>query len=396
MTQDPPNWRPRTKAVRSGLKRSQQETSEALFLTSGYAYDSAEQAAARFKGEDEGYIYSRFSNPTVEMFERRLAALEGADHARATASGMAAVTAAILSTLSSGDHMVASRALFGSCRYVAQTVCERFGIETSFVDGRDLAAWQQAARPETAMFFLETPSNPGLEICDIAGIAEIAHGVGARLLVDNVFATPVLQQPLAMGADIVCYSATKHMDGQGRCLGGVIATNDEPWVNDQLQPWLRNTGPALSPFNAWVLVKSLETMALRVEAMADAAHWLADRLAEDETIKKRAVRVIYPGRSDHPQADLAARQMRKGGTLLTLDFPDGLDDAFHFLNQLKTFDISNNLGDAKSLATHPWTTTHQRLTEEERLEQGVTPGLVRLSVGLEDPEDLWEDLRNAL
>ncbi len=397
MTNIKDNWRPRTLAVRAGTNRAFQETSEGLFLTSGFAYASPEQAADRFTGEDPGYIYSRFSNPTVEMFEQRIAALEGARVARATASGMAAVSAAILCQLSAGDHMVASRALFGSCRYVADDLCNRFGIKTTFVDGKELHEWRQAVRPETRLFFLETPSNPGLELCDIAQIAEIAHAAKARLLVDNVFATPVLQKPLSLGADIVVYSATKHMDGQGRVLGGVIVTNDEEWLADILQPYLRNTGPALSPFNAWVLVKSLETMALRVEAMSDSAQWLADKLASYAAENTaRLTQISYPGRFDHPQAEIAAKQMRRGGTLLTITLGGGQEAAFRFLNGLNLFDISNNLGDAKSLATHPRTTTHHRLTEEARLEQGVTPGLVRLSIGLEDRQDLWEDIAEAL
>ncbi|MFQ5563259.1 MAG: O-succinylhomoserine sulfhydrylase [Parvularculaceae bacterium] len=387
------SWRPRTKAVRAGLNRAFQETSEALFLTSGYAYEGPEEAAARFAGEAPGYIYSRFSNPTVEMFERRLAALEGAAHARATATGMAAVTAALFSQLSAGDHMVSSRALFGSCRYVAGDLAARFGIETSFVNGADTDAWRGAVRPETKVFFLETPSNPGLQIVDIAAVAGIAHEAGARFVVDNVFATPVLQRPIEHGADIVVYSATKHLDGQGRVLGGAVLSDDDVFVNDQLQPFLRNTGPALSPFNAWVLVKALETLELRVMAMCETAAALANRLAEAGGPVKR---LLYPGRADHPQADITRKQMTAGGSLIAFELDGGQEAAFRFLNALSLFDVSNNLGDAKSLATHPRTTTHFRLSEEARLEQGVTPGLVRLSVGLEDYEDLWNDLSTAL
>lgn len=396
-----PQWRPNTKAVRAGVNRAYQETSEAMILTSGYAYDSAEQAAARFAGEDDGYIYSRFSNPTVEMFETRLAAMEGAAHCRATSTGMAAVTASILCQLSAGDHMVSARALFGSCRYVADTLCSRFGIDTTFVDGCDLDAWRAALKPETKLLFLESPSNPGLEIVDIAAIADIAHAHGARLLVDNVFATPILQQPFTLGADIVVYSATKHIDGQGRVLGGAVLSNDEAYIQDQLQPFLRNTGPALSPFNAWVLVNSLETLGLRVEAMTANATILAQRLDEHASPD---FGVIYPYLPNHPQYDIAIKQMSGGGSLITLEFgrtaPTAIEEnqaaAFRFLNALDLFDISNNLGDSKSLATHPRTTTHYRLSEEDRREQGVTAGLVRLSIGLEDHEDLWNDIRSGL
>ena len=391
-------YRPRTRAVQAGVNRAFQETSEAMFLTSGYAYDSAEQAAGRFTGEDEGYIYSRFSNPTVEMFETRLAAIEGASWCAATATGMAAVTAALLSQLSAGDHMVASRALFGSCRYVADDLCSRFGIEATFIDGTDYEAWGRAVRPETKLFFLETPSNPGLEVLDIRAIADLAHLHGAKLLVDNVFATPILQRPLELGADLVVYSATKHMDGQGRVLGGAILGDDEDFLKDTLRPFLRNTGPALSPFNAWVLVKSLETLDLRVRAMSASAAKLADDLTAH--LGGVLTKVTYPFRDDHPQAEVARAQMAAGGTLLTLTFAGDAEQAqgqaFRFLNALELVTVSNNLGDAKSLATHPRTTTHHRLTEEARLAQGVVPGLVRLSVGLEDPADLLTDLDAAL
>ena len=390
--------RPRTLAVRAGTKRAFQETSEALFLTSGYAYDGPEQAAARFTGEDEGYIYSRFSNPTVAMFEERLAAMEGAAWCASAATGMAAVTAAILCQLSAGDHMVASRALFGSCRWVAEMLCPRFGIETTFIDGTDEAAWRAAVRPETKLFFLETPSNPGLEVIDLEMVGRAAKDVGVRLLVDNVFATPVLQRPMDLGADLVVYSATKHMDGQGRVLGGAILGRDEAFLADTLRPFLRNTGPALSPFNAWVLLKSLETLALRVEAMSASAAALADRIGAHAG--GALAHVGYPFRTDHPQHAVARSQMSAGGTLLTLTFA-GDDEtaqarAFAFLGALELLDVSNNLGDAKSLATHPRTTTHSRLTEEARREQGITPGLVRVSVGLEDPEDLADDILKAL
>ena len=396
--QSPKNYRPQTQMIRAGSNRAFQETSEGLFLTSGYAYSGPQQAADRFSGDDVGFIYSRFSNPTVEMFEKRLAAIEGADFAKATASGMAAVTASLLSQLSAGDHMVASRALFGSCYYIISELAFRFGIETTIIDGKDHQAWQEAIRPNTKVFFFETPTNPGMEILDIAAISTIAHAAKnpIRVVVDNVFATPILQKPLALGADIVVYSATKHMDGQGRVLGGIIASNDEAYIQEELQPFLRNTGPALSPFNAWVLVKSLETLSLRVNAMTANAQSLADRLADNKSHFPHLKAIIYPGRDDHPQAAIAQKQMSAGGSLICLEFLGGKDQAFAFLERVELFDISNNLGDTKSLATHPQTTTHQRLTEEARLEQGVTPGLVRLSIGLEDVEDLWEDIENAL
>lgn len=392
------NWRPQTRAVRSGVNRAFQETSEGLFLTSSFSYDSAEQAAARFRGEDEGFIYSRYNNPTTSTFETRLAALEGAKWCHATGSGMAAVTAAIVANIRAGDHIVASRALFGSCRYVCDDLARRMGVETTFVDGADLDAWQAAVRPETKVFFLETPSNPGLQVVDIAAVAPIAKAAGAVLIVDNVFASPVFQSPLDLGADLVVYSATKHIDGQGRVLGGAILGNDEALLKDELQPFLRNTGPAISPFNAWVLAKSLETLSLRVNAMADSAQTLATRL--EGLGHENVARVFYPFLDSHPQAKVARKQMRRGGTLITLEFAGSADvaqaRAFAFLNALKIIDISNNLGDAKSIATHPRTTTHHRIGEEARLEQGVTPGLVRVSVGLEDVEDLWEDFTQAL
>ncbi len=397
-TSDTSKWQPRTKAVRSGVNRGFQETSEALILTSGYAYDSADQAAGRFSGEDDGYIYSRFSNPTVEMFENRLAALEGANWCMAAATGMAAVTAGFLSQLAPGDHVVSSRALFGSCRYVAEDLCGRMKIETTFIDGTDLSAWERNIRPETKLFFLESPSNPGLEVLDIAAIAQIAKKHGIKLMVDNVFASPILQHPLELGADLVVYSATKHMDGQGRVLGGAILGQDIDWRNEILRPFMRNTGPSLSPFNAWVLVKSLETLDLRVRAMAAGAAEVADNVADYLGGPLKTVR--YPFREDHPQHAVARDQMEAGGTVITVEFDGDAEAAqaraFRFLNALELIDVSNNLGDAKTLATHPRTTTHHRLSEESRLEQGVTPGLVRISIGLEDPKDLITDLRQAL
>lgn len=384
--------RPDTRLVHGGILRSPfGETAEALYLTQGYVYDTAEQAEARFKGEDPGFIYTRYSNPTAAMFETRLALLEGAEVARATASGMAAVTASLLCQLKAGDHVVAARALFGSCRYVIEELLPRFGVATTLVDGTDLAAWQAAVRPETRVFFLESPTNPTLELVDIAGVAAISKAAGACLIVDNVFATPMLQSPLALGADVVVYSATKHIDGQGRCLAGVVLCS-EKFLTDHLQTFLRQTGPSVSPFNAWVMLKGLETLPLRVERAQTTATALADRLAAQGKIGK----VIYPYRADHPQHDLAKRQMRGGGTLVTFEVEGGKAGAFRFLNALKVVRISNNLGDAKSLITHPATTTHQRFTPEARAEMGISDGMVRLSVGLEHVDDLTEDVARAL
>jgi O-succinylhomoserine sulfhydrylase len=382
----------KTRLVRGGLKRSEHgETSEALYLTSGFAYDSAESAEARFKSEEPGYMYSRFGNPTVAMFEERMALIEGAPVARATATGMAAVTAALLCHLRQGDHVIASRAMFGGCRYVIEDVLPRYGIASTLVDGTNMDAWRDAVRPATKAFFLETPANPTLEIVDLKAVADIAHKAGARLIVDNVFATPVLQRPMEYGADIVVYSATKHIDGQGRCLGGAILC-DEKFLADHLLSYIRNTGPSLSPFNAWVLVKSLETLDLRVRAMCEHASAVADALAREPKVR----RVIYPGRADHPQAALARKQMGLGGSLVAFEIDGGKAEAFRFANALKLIDISNNLGDAKSLVTHPATTTHYRLTPQARAELGVTDGMMRLSVGLEDPMDLTEDINRAL
>jgi O-succinylhomoserine sulfhydrylase len=384
--------RPATIAVHGGILRSQfGENSEAIFLTQSYVYDTAEAAEARFKGDDPGFIYSRYGNPTVAMFEERMRLLEGAGAARATASGMAAVTAVFLCHLKTGDHVVAAKALFGSCRYVVEDLLPRYGIATTLVDGNSLAAWRKAVTKKTKAFFLESPTNPTLSILDIRSIAEIAHKAGARLIVDNVFATPLLQRPLELGADIVVYSATKHIDGQGRCLGGVILA-DEKFVGDHLHTFLRQTGPSLSPFNAWVLLKGLETLELRVRRQTETAGMLADRLAAHV----RVSRVYYPGRADHPQAELARRQMTGGSSMVAFEVKGGQAAAFKVSNALQVIRISNNLGDAKSLITHPSTTTHQRLSEEARLEQGITQGLLRLSVGLEDPADLAEDLDRAL
>ncbi len=384
--------RPATTLVHGGILRSQfGENSEAIFLTQGFVYDSAEAAAARFKGDEPGFIYSRFSNPTVAMFEERMRLLEGAGAARATASGMAAVTATFLCHLKAGDHVVSAKALFGSCRYVVEELLPKYGIATTLVDGTDLSQWKKAVTPKTKAFFLESPTNPTLEVIDIAAVAEIARKAKARLIVDNVFATPLLQKPLELGADIVVYSATKHIDGQGRCLGGVILA-DEQFVADHLHTFLRQTGPSLSPFNAWVLLKGLETLHLRVERQTENATTLADRIAGHRNV----TRVLYCGRADHPQADIIRKQMSGGSNVIAFEVKGGQKGAFKVANALSVIRISNNLGDAKSLITHPSTTTHQRLTEEVRLEQGITQGMLRLSVGLEDVEDLWEDLEPAL
>jgi O-succinylhomoserine sulfhydrylase len=381
-----------TELVHAGqIRSSLGETSEALFLTQGHVYDSAEQCEARFLGTDPGFIYGRFSNPTVAMFEGRMAALEGAQSARATATGMAAVTAALMGVVSAGDHVVASRALFGSCRYVIEEYLPRFGVATTLVDGPHLDAWRAALRPQTKALFLESPANPTLEVIDIAGVAAIAQAVGARLIVDNVFATPLWQKPLALGADCVVYSATKHIDGQGRCLGGVILAS-EAFIQTHVHTLLRQTGPAMSPFNAWVLLKGLETLPLRVRRQTQSAGLIADELATQGKVRC----LIYPGRKDHPQADVIARQMSGASTLLAFELDGGKAAAFRFLNALELFRISNNLGDAKSLVVHPATTTHQRFSPETRAAMGVADGLVRLSIGLEHPDDLIADLTQAL
>ncbi|GGF79342.1 O-succinylhomoserine sulfhydrylase [Azorhizobium oxalatiphilum] len=389
---DPATLHPETLLVHGGTTRSSYgETSEALYLTQGFVYDNAEACEARFKGEDPGFVYSRYGNPTTAMFEERMALLEGAEAARATASGMAAVNAVLLCQLSAGDHVVAARALFGSCRWILEDFLPRYGVETTLVDGTDLAAWKAAARPSTKIFFLESPTNPTLEIIDIKAVADIAHAAGARLVVDNVFATPLLQKPFELGADVVVYSATKHIDGQGRCLGGVVLSSQQ-FVTDHLQTFLRQTGPSISPFNAWVLLKGLETLGLRVERAQATAAKIADAVAGAAKVEK----VLYPFRADHPQAELARRQMSGGGTLVTFVVEGGKDGAFRFANALKVIRISNNLGDSKSLLTHPATTTHQRFTPEARAEMGISDGLVRLSVGLEHPDDLISDILTAL
>lgn len=388
----PGNWRKRTLAVRGGQTRTAfQETCEPMIFTAGYAYEQAQEAEARFKGEIGGYQYSRLANPTVTMFEQRLAALEGAPLGRATATGMAAVSAVFLGSLKTGDHVVSANALFGSCRYVLEGALGRFGIETTFVDGGDLAAWQAAVRPTTKLFFLETPSNPTLAVFDIAAIAAIADKAGARLVVDNAFASPALQRPMELGAHIVVHSTTKWIDGQGRALGGMILCHKD-FLDENLQQFLRNTGPALSPFNAWLHLKSLETLDLRMRAHCDSALKVADFLAGH----KKVSRLLYPFHPDHPQYELARAQMSGGGGVVAFDVDGGKPAAFRLANALGLIDISNNLGDSKSLITHPETTTHQKLTAEARAAQGVTSGLLRLSVGLEDADDLCEDLDQAL
>jgi O-succinylhomoserine sulfhydrylase len=385
-------WRPETRLVHSGTMRSQYgETSEALFLTQGFVYDTAEQCEARFKGEDPGFLYSRFSNPTVAMFEQRMADLEGAETARATATGMAAVTTAMLAPLKAGDHVVAAKALFGSCRYVVETLLPRYGIESTLVDGLDLDQWKKAMRPSTKTLFLESPTNPTLDVLDIGAIAEIAHASGARLVVDNVFATPIWQSPLALGADVVTYSATKHIDGQGRCLGGVILSSND-FIQEHIHTFLRQTGPAISPFNAWVLLKGLETLGIRVKTQTESAAAIADALAQHPKVS----RLIYPGRDDHPQAATVKKQMRGGSTMIGFEVKGGKAAAFRTLNALKIACISNNLGDAKSIVTHPATTTHQRLSPEDRAELGISEGFIRYSTGLEHVEDLIDDLTAAL
>ncbi len=387
-----PSWSPETLLVHGGTLRSPfGETSEALFLTQSFVYESAEQAEARFKDEDPGFIYSRFSNPTTAMFEERMRLIEGAEAARATATGMAAVTSALLCFLKAGDHIVAARAMFGSCLYVAQDLCPRFGITCTLVDGRDTGAWARAVKPNTKAFFFETPANPTLDLVDIAAVSEIAHSAGAIAIVDNVFATPLMQKPLKLGADVVVYSTTKHIDGQGRCLGGVVLCSNQ-FLKDHLHTFLRQTGPALSPFNAWVMLKGLETLPVRVRAQCESAAKIADHLAG----KPGIARTLYCGRPDYPQAALARKQMSGFGQVVTFEIAGGKAAAFRFLNALRLIRISNNLGDAKSLITHPATTTHQRLKPEARAELGITDGMLRLSVGLESPADLTADLDRAL
>jgi O-succinylhomoserine sulfhydrylase len=388
---DGKNWRKQTLAVRGGQQRSAfQETSEPLYLTSGYAYEGPEEAEARFKGAP-GFTYTRYANPTVSVFEERMAFLEGAPVGRATASGMAAVTSTFLCCLKSGDHVVAARALFGAIRFVIEDVLARFGISSTIVDGKDLSQWRAAMRAETRIAFFETPSNPTLEIVDIKGVCQIAHKAGARVVVDNAFASPALQRPMEFGADIVVHSSTKYIDGQGRALGGIILCKED-FLNQHLQLFLRNTGPAISPFNAWLHLKSLETLDLRMREHCRNAAVVAEFLGGQAKVK----RVIYPFRPDHPQQNLAMTQMSGGGGIVTFELDGGKTLAFKAANALKLVDVSNNLGDSKSLLTHPATTTHQRMTPEARAAAGVTDGMLRIAVGLEDVQDICDDLGQAL
>ena len=388
----PENWRLATRLVRGGTTRTPFcETSEALFLNSGYVYESAQEAEESFDGTRERYVYSRFRNPTVTMFEERLAGIEGAEVCRATSSGMAAVNAALLSQVRAGDRVVASRALFGSCLWIISDLLPRYGVQVELVDGKDLDSWKRALSQPTRCVFIETPSNPSLEIIDIAAVAELTHKAGGLLVVDNVFATPLLQKPLALGADVVVYSATKHIDGQGRCLGGAILSS-KAFLDNILGPFLRHTGPSLSPFNAWVLLKGLETLELRVTRHVENALKVATFLESRPEIS----RVLYPSLPSHPQYKLAKQQMSGGGNVIAFEVAGGKERAYALLNGLKLIDISNNLGDAKSLITHPWTTTHQSRSPEEKLKMGISEGLLRYSVGLEDADDLIDDLRQAL
>lgn len=386
------DWRPQTLAVRGGLDRTGfDETAEALFMTSGYVYSSAEEAMESFDGTRERYVYSRFRNPTVKGFEDRLAAIEGAKACRATATGMAAVYASLVADIKAGDRIVASRALFGSSQWILNDYMPRFGVETVTVDPTDTAAWEEALAQPAKYVLIETPSNPRLEIIDIAAVSALAHKAGAKVIVDNVFATPIGQKPLKLGADVVVYSTTKHIDGQGRCLGGAILSDDEDYI-DTVAMFMRQTGPAISPFNAWVMLKGLETLSLRVERMCENATAVARAL--DGHPKLAAV--IYPGLDSHPQKALAQKQSTLDGSIVAIEVKGGQAGAFKFLNGLRLIDISNNLGDSKSLITHPATTTHQRLSVDDKALQGITPGLVRLSVGLEDAQDLIDDLKRAL
>ncbi|WP_298256903.1 O-succinylhomoserine sulfhydrylase [uncultured Litoreibacter sp.] len=390
MTKD---WSPRTKSVHSGSRRSQYgEMSEAIFLTQGFVYDTPEQAEARFieSGADE-FIYARYGNPTVRMFEDRIADMEGTEDAFATASGMAAVSGALISLLKAGDHVVSAKALFGSCLYVLEEILGRFGVEVTFVDGTDLSAWEAAVRDDTKVVFLETVSNPTLEVIDLKGVAKIAHAKGATVVVDNVFATPAFSKAVDLGADVIVYSATKHIDGQGRCLGGVICGTQD-FIRKTAEPYLKHTGGSLSPFNAWVMLKGLETIHLRCNAQAESALFIAQALEGHNKLD----RTLYPYLNSHPQQSIAKEQMGAGGTVISLDLQGGKEAAFKFLNALDIILISNNLGDSKSIVTHPATTTHQRLSDAQKVDLGITEGLVRISVGLEDKTDLLNDIRTAL
>ena len=391
--QYPKKWGQSTRLVRGGLERSPySETSEGLFLTSGYVYASSEEAEKAFNGDIERYIYSRYANPTCVMFEKRLAILEGAKSCVSTASGMAAVFASLASQLKAGDRIVASRALFGACLHIIMKILPKYGIESDLLDGTDLREWKEKKNKKTKCVFLESPSNPCLEIIDIRAVSDLAHEVGANVIVDNVFATPILQRPLELGADTIIYSATKHIDGQGRTMGGAILTNSTEFFENSLVPFLRNTGPSLSPFSAWIMLKGLETIDLRVERSSKNATVIAKFLSRQKEILK----VIYPGLESHPQHDLATSQMSGGGTIVAFEVSEGKVGAFNFMNGLDLIDISNNLGDTKSLITHPATTTHQKLAPSERQVLGISDGLVRLSVGLEDVEDIIEDIEQSL
>jgi len=386
------HYRPATKMIHAGVNRSAYgEISEAIFLTQGFTYSSAEMAEARFNGEDPGFVYSRYANPTNDIFERKMCLLEGAGDGRAVASGMAAVTSAILCYVKAGDHVVASRAMFSSCQYVIETVLPRYGVDVSIIDGSKLENWQQAITTKTRLIFFETPTNPTLEMIDIAGVSALAHNVGACVIVDNVFATPLYQKPLELGANVVVYSTTKHIDGQGRCLGGMILSSKE-WIAENLHQYFRHTGAALSPFNAWVMIKGLETMPLRVERMTNTAAQLADMIADHPAV----ARCIYPGRDDHPQHDLVKKQMSGGSTMLAFELKGGKKSAFQFCNAAAIPLISNNLGDLRSIITHPATTTHQTVAPQMRAELGISDGLIRFSTGLEDVQDLMDDLAQAL
>ncbi|MBT5187476.1 MAG: O-succinylhomoserine sulfhydrylase [Kordiimonadaceae bacterium] len=384
-------WRLQTQLVRGGTMRSEiGETSESLFMTSGYAYDCAEDAEARFEGEQDGYTYSRLRNPTCAMFEDKMALIEGAEAARSTATGMAAMTSAMLSIVKAGDHVVSSKTLFGSCRVFIETILAKFGVEATLVDGDDNEAWKNAFRPNTTAVFLESPANPTLDVVDIKFVCDVAHENGALVVVDNVFATPLLQKPMQMGADIVIYSSTKHIDGQGRCLGGCILTSDEI-MEEQILPYIRHTGPNMSPFNAWVMLKGMETMDLRIEKMCSNAEKVAHALTDLNVFTS----VNYPTLDSFRQRELAMKQMSLGGSVVTMFVPEGRAQAFKFLNALEITDISNNIGDAKSLMTHPASTTHKSVEESSRLEMGITDSMLRLSVGLEHADDLIEDFERA-
>ena len=381
-----------TNLVRGGLTRSNfKETSEAIFLNSGFVYDSAEQAEAIFLGKKKGFQYSRYANPTVEMFEKRLALLDGSEACFATASGMAAVFGSMMCQLKAGDHVVSASALFGSCRYILNDILPKFGIEVSFIDGKNIQEWNKSVQKNTKIFFFESPSNPCLEIIDIKQVCNLAKKNKITTIVDNIFASPVLQQPVKFGADVIIYSGTKHIDGQGRAMGGAVCSTNK-FKENILKPFLRHTGPCISPFNAWVLLKSLETIKIRVLSQSDNALQIARFLEKHKKIKQ----VYYPGLKSFPQYALAKKQQSAGGTMIAFKVKGGKKDAFKIINKLNIFDISNNLGDSKSLVTHPTTTTHKVLGEEARLSLGITPNLIRLSIGLEDINDLKEDLSNSL